>query len=111
MRVGDVHLLEPLLPRYPAPIVLFFVSLGVEGVVYSCRELPVNREHLLDMLVDVDSSLGLVIVNLERSLLDELCLDLECLVDVLKDLLDLDLPLGGSMPPELDLWWSALARL
>ena len=46
---------------------------------------------------------------MERSLLDELCLDLERLVNVLEDLLDLDLPLGGSLPPELDLWRSAPA--
>ena len=61
------------------------------------------------MLVDLNSSLGLILKDLERSLLDELCLDLERLIDGLEDLLDLDLPLGGSLPPELDFWRSALA--
>ena len=63
----------------------------------SCRELPVNRERLLDMLFDLDSSLGLVLGDLEWSLLDELCLDLERLVNGLEDLLVLDLPLGWSL--------------
>ena len=56
-----------------------------------------NRERLLDMLFDLDSSLGLVLGDLEWSLLDELCLDLERLVNGLEDLLVLDLPLGWSL--------------
>ena len=60
-----------------------------------------NRECLL---ADIVSSLGLTLGDLERSRLDELYLDLESLVDLnLEDLLDLDLPLGGSLPPELEL--------
>ena len=60
-----------------------------------------NRECLL---ADIVSSLGLTLGDLERSRLDELYLDLERLVDLnLEDLLDLDLPLGGSLPPELEL--------
>ena len=55
-----------------------------------------NRERLLGLLVDLVSSLGLTVGDLERSLLDELYLDLERLVD-------LDLPLGGSLPPEPEL--------
>ena len=39
--------------------------------------------------------------DLERSLPDEFYLDLERLND-LDDLLDLDLPLNRSLPPELD---------
>ena len=59
------------------------------------------------MLADLVTSLGLFTGDLERSLLDELYLDLECLDD-LEDLLDLDLPLGWSLPPELDWWRLAL---
>ena len=60
-----------------------------------------NRECLL---ADIVSSLGLTLGDLERSRLDELYLDLERLVDLnLEDLLDLDLPLSGSLPPELEL--------
>ena len=53
------------------------------------------------MLVDLDSSLGLVLGDLDWSRLDELCLDMERLIEVLEDLLDLDLLLGESLPPEL----------
>ena len=67
----------------------------------SCWELPVNREHLRDMLVDLNSSLGLVLGDLERSLIGELWFDLERLVDLLGDLQDVDLPLGESLPPKL----------
>ena len=48
------------------------------------------------------SSLGLTLGDMERSLLDELYLDLERLVDLDldKEFLDLDLPLVESLPPE-----------
>ena len=70
----------------------------------SCWELPANRERLLGLLADLVSSLGVFLGDLERSLLDELYLDLERL----EDLLDLDHPLDGSLLPELDLWRLAL---
>ena len=64
-----------------------------------------NRERLLELLANLVSSLGLSLGNLERSLLEELYLDLDRLEDLdLKDLLDLDLPLGRSLPPKPDRW-------
>ena len=39
------------------------------------------------MLVDLDSSLGLVLGDLDWSRLDELCCDMERLIEVLEDLL------------------------
>ena len=59
-----------------------------------------NSKGLPDLLAVLVSSLGWTLGDLDWSLLDELYLNLERLVDLdLRDL-HLNLPLGGSLPPK-----------
>ena len=68
--------ISTFLSRFSLAMALSFLysSPGESKDSSSYLELPVNRERLLDMLVDLDSSLVLVLGDLEQSLLDELCL-------------------------------------
>ena len=68
--------MSTFLSRFSLAMALSFLSSSPEESKDSSSylELPVNRERLLDMLVDLDSSLVLVLGDLEQSLLDELCL-------------------------------------
>ena len=70
--------MSTFLSRFSLAMALSFLSSSPEESKDSSSylELPVNRERLLDMLVDLDSSLVLVLGDLEQSLLDELCLDM-----------------------------------
>ena len=66
--------MSTFLSRFSLAMALSFLSSSPEESKDSSSylELPVNRERLLDMLVDLDSSLVLVLGDLEQSLLDEL---------------------------------------
>ena len=70
--------MSTFLSRFSLAMALSFLSSSPEESKDSSSylELPVNRERLLHMLVDLDSSLVLVLGDLEQSLLDELCLDM-----------------------------------
>ena len=64
--------MSTFLSRFSLAMALSFLSSSPEESKDSSSylELPVNRERLLDMLVDLDSSLVLVLGDLEQSLLD-----------------------------------------
>ena len=66
--------MSTFLSRFPLAMALSSTFLSSSPDSSNCWELPVDRERLLDMLVDLDSSLDMVLGDMEPSLPEELVL-------------------------------------